>query len=257
LAGKGVAPSLRRVDWRPRHDLVLPWTNFAGAARRACSAYCGVATCVQDRVRASGSRTALDMDHPGYELPVQRIPNIGPAVEFYFSPDGTRIIGIARREGDEFYRVHTLKIDGTDIRRIMTAARTRAPTSFRTASASSGHRPVITRNCRSAITPTPPTIRRVLSSTRRISTAATSAGSPTTPSTTPRSRCRPTAGGSCSADRPTARWTCGKFGRTERKRCRSPGSKVGNRAAASTSPTTAPSSSAPGGRSTNGANVRF
>jgi hypothetical protein len=35
-------------------------------------------------------------------------------VEFYLSPDGKRFIGIARREGDDFYRVHTLNIDGTD-----------------------------------------------------------------------------------------------------------------------------------------------
>jgi hypothetical protein len=58
------------------------------------------------------------MDDAGRELPVHRIPNIGNAVEFYFAPDGKRIIGIARREGDDFYRVHTLNIDGTDIRRI-------------------------------------------------------------------------------------------------------------------------------------------
>jgi TolB protein len=58
------------------------------------------------------------MDDAGRELPVHRIPNIGNAVEFYFAPDGKRIIGVARREGDDFYRVHTLNIDGTDIRRI-------------------------------------------------------------------------------------------------------------------------------------------
>jgi TolB protein len=58
------------------------------------------------------------MDNPGHELPVKRIPNIGNAVEFYFSPDGKRIIGDARREGDDAYHVHTLNIDGTDIRRI-------------------------------------------------------------------------------------------------------------------------------------------
>jgi hypothetical protein len=33
---------------------------------------------------ASGSRTALDMDHPGHELPVHRIPNIGPTVTVKF-----------------------------------------------------------------------------------------------------------------------------------------------------------------------------
>ena len=193
------------------------------------------------------------MDHPGHELPVQRIPNIGPAVEFYFSPDGKRIIGIARREGDEFYRVHTLNIDGTDIRRINDRGKDACSYFF-----PDGKRIVWTStrdhpDCRSAITPTLPTIRRVPSSTRRISTAATSAVSPTTSSTMPRSRCRPTASGCCSADKPTARWTYGKCGRTERRRCGSPGSKAGSRAAASTSPTTAPSSSAPGERSTSAA----
>jgi hypothetical protein len=58
------------------------------------------------------------MDSPGLELSVHRIPNIGNAVEFYFSPDGKRIIGDARREGDTAYHVYTLNIDGTDIRRI-------------------------------------------------------------------------------------------------------------------------------------------
>jgi hypothetical protein len=32
------------------------------------------------------------MDNSARELPVRRIPNIGNAVEFYFSPDGKRII---------------------------------------------------------------------------------------------------------------------------------------------------------------------
>jgi Tol biopolymer transport system component len=54
----------------------------------------------------------------GHELPVHRIPNLGPGAEFYFSPDGTHIIGNAKREGDTSYHVYTLNIDGTDIRRI-------------------------------------------------------------------------------------------------------------------------------------------
>jgi TolB protein len=54
----------------------------------------------------------------GRELPVRRIPNIGNAVEFYFSPDGASAIGLAKHDGDEFYRVHTLDLDGTNIRRI-------------------------------------------------------------------------------------------------------------------------------------------
>jgi len=54
----------------------------------------------------------------GQELPVHQIPNLGRGAEFYFSPDGTHIIGNAQREGDSGFRVYTLKIDGTDIRRI-------------------------------------------------------------------------------------------------------------------------------------------
>jgi Tol biopolymer transport system component len=54
----------------------------------------------------------------GHELPVHRIPNIGAGAEFYFSPDGTHIIGDAKGEGDTRYQVYTLAIDGTDIRRI-------------------------------------------------------------------------------------------------------------------------------------------
>ncbi len=67
----------------------------------------------------SEPRTAASaMDNAGHELPVHRIPNIGNAVEFYFSPDGNSLIGTAKREGDDAYHVYTLKIDGTDIRRI-------------------------------------------------------------------------------------------------------------------------------------------
>jgi len=52
------------------------------------------------------------------ELPVHQIPNIGRGAEFYFSPDGTHIIGNAKREGDGSYQVYTLRIDGTEIRRL-------------------------------------------------------------------------------------------------------------------------------------------
>jgi Tol biopolymer transport system component len=54
----------------------------------------------------------------GRELPVHKIPNLGPGAEFYFSPDGTHLIGDAKRDGDTSYYVYTLAIDGTDIRRI-------------------------------------------------------------------------------------------------------------------------------------------
>lgn len=54
----------------------------------------------------------------GKELPVHKIPNLGAGAEFYFSPDGTLLIGDAKREGDTSYHVYTLALDGTDIRRI-------------------------------------------------------------------------------------------------------------------------------------------
>jgi len=52
------------------------------------------------------------------ELPVRKIPNIGASAEFYFGPDSQTIIGNAKREGDDGYRVYTARIDGTQIRRI-------------------------------------------------------------------------------------------------------------------------------------------
>jgi hypothetical protein len=52
------------------------------------------------------------------ELPVHRIPNLGPGAEFYFAPDNQHIIGNAKRDGDSSYHVYTLKIDGTEITRI-------------------------------------------------------------------------------------------------------------------------------------------
>jgi Tol biopolymer transport system component len=51
-------------------------------------------------------------------LPVHRIPNIGAAAEFYFAPDSQHIIGTAKRNGDAVHHVYTLKIDGTEIKRI-------------------------------------------------------------------------------------------------------------------------------------------
>lgn len=54
----------------------------------------------------------------GKELPTHPIPNIGLAAEFYFAPDSQHIIGNAKRQGDESFHVYTLKIDGTEIKRI-------------------------------------------------------------------------------------------------------------------------------------------
>lgn len=54
----------------------------------------------------------------GRELPVRRIPNLGPAAEPYFSPDGSSLICNAKLASDGAYHVYTLGVDGTNIRRI-------------------------------------------------------------------------------------------------------------------------------------------
>lgn len=54
----------------------------------------------------------------GKELPVKRVPGLGEAAEFYFSPDGKSLIGDAKREGDEAYHVYTVRLDGSEVRRI-------------------------------------------------------------------------------------------------------------------------------------------
>ena len=66
----------------------------------------------------TNSTASRPVPSEGHELPVHKIPNLGRGAEFYFSPDSTHIIGNAQREGDSGFRVYTLKIDGTDIRRI-------------------------------------------------------------------------------------------------------------------------------------------
>jgi Tol biopolymer transport system component len=52
------------------------------------------------------------------ELPVKRIPNLGEAAEAYFSRDGKSLICNAKLDGDPVHQVYTLRIDGTNIRRI-------------------------------------------------------------------------------------------------------------------------------------------
>jgi len=52
------------------------------------------------------------------EFKVWKIPNVSNGAEFYFSPDGKSMIGNAKFEGDSSHQVYTLKIDGTDIKRI-------------------------------------------------------------------------------------------------------------------------------------------
>jgi len=46
------------------------------------------------------------------------IPNITDGAEFYFSPDGTHLVGNAKLGNDDTHHVYTFKIDGTDIKKI-------------------------------------------------------------------------------------------------------------------------------------------
>ncbi|MCP4203838.1 MAG: hypothetical protein GY769_18115, partial [bacterium] len=52
------------------------------------------------------------------ELPVTRVPHQGMAAEAYFSADGTQLIFNGKMGDDVDYHVHTMKLDGTESRRI-------------------------------------------------------------------------------------------------------------------------------------------
>ncbi|KAF0142823.1 MAG: hypothetical protein FD122_423 [Stygiobacter sp.] len=52
------------------------------------------------------------------EFKVWAIPNINEGAEFYFSPDGKRLIGNAKMNDDPVHQVYTFNVDGTDILRI-------------------------------------------------------------------------------------------------------------------------------------------
>jgi Tol biopolymer transport system component len=54
----------------------------------------------------------------GTELPIARVPNLGEAAEGYFSPDGKSLIINAKLEGDDVHHVYTVRLDGSEIRRI-------------------------------------------------------------------------------------------------------------------------------------------
>lgn len=66
-----------------------------------------------------GKREAPAVSTEGAELPVRVVPGFYSAAESYFSPDGQRLILNARLiEQEDEYHVYTVRLDGTDIRRI-------------------------------------------------------------------------------------------------------------------------------------------
>ena len=62
--------------------------------------------------------SALLSAQEGKELPSRRIANLGEAAELYFSADGTRLIGSVKQAGDETHHTYTLRVDGTEVRKI-------------------------------------------------------------------------------------------------------------------------------------------
>ncbi len=66
-----------------------------------------------------GKQEAPDVSTEAVELPVRVVPGFYSAAESYFSPDGQRLILNARLiEQEDEYHVYTVRLDGTDIRRI-------------------------------------------------------------------------------------------------------------------------------------------
>ena len=66
-----------------------------------------------------GKREAPAVSTEAVELPVRVVPGFYSAAESYFSPDGQRLILNARLiEQEDEYHVYTVRLDGTDIRRI-------------------------------------------------------------------------------------------------------------------------------------------
>jgi TolB protein len=55
---------------------------------------------------------------PARELKVWKVPGAPEGAECYFSPDSKSLIYNARVEGDKNFRVHTVNIDGSNLRRI-------------------------------------------------------------------------------------------------------------------------------------------
>lgn len=62
--------------------------------------------------------SSQNQDTAKKEFRVWRIPNMGEAAEFYFSPDSKSLIGNAKMGKDTIHQVYTVNIDGTDIREI-------------------------------------------------------------------------------------------------------------------------------------------
>jgi Tol biopolymer transport system component len=85
------------------------------------SAIVWLGACSRDSAKQTEQAASQEpaVDQPmEQELPVTRIPGLGEAAEAYFSPDGQSLICNAKLEGDETHQVYTVRIDGSEVRRI-------------------------------------------------------------------------------------------------------------------------------------------
>lgn len=78
----------------------------------------GCASPQEAPIPSTGSAAIEVMDFETGEMPVDRIASIAEGAEAYFSPDGASLIASARVEGEEDLHVYTIRVDGSEARRI-------------------------------------------------------------------------------------------------------------------------------------------
>jgi Tol biopolymer transport system component len=78
----------------------------------------GCAAPQEEMAPSTGSAVIEVIDFETGELPVERIESIAEGAEAYFSPDGKSVIASARVEGEDNLHVYTIRVDGSEARRI-------------------------------------------------------------------------------------------------------------------------------------------
>ncbi len=78
----------------------------------------GCAPPQEETTPSTGSAVIEEMDFETGEMPIERISSIAEGAEAYFSPDGKSVIASARVEGEEDLHVYTIRVDGSEARRI-------------------------------------------------------------------------------------------------------------------------------------------
>jgi Tol biopolymer transport system component len=102
---------------RPR-TLPRSWQAACGLGTAALALVALVSGAASPALANGTEPDSARTDTTGLELPTHEVPNLGPGAEFYFSPDGTHLVGNAKRTGDSTYHVYTLGLDGEDIHKV-------------------------------------------------------------------------------------------------------------------------------------------